>query len=301
MSLLSKASAGVVVKPQVYLIYGPNGAGKSTLASAFESALMLDLEDGSSFISGVTRLESQHLPNFQKVDEVVKELLSQQHSFKTLIIDSLESLETLIQKQLCEQHKIQSIEGIPFGKGFVMAREMMEDFMKLLQSLRDQKQMNVLIVAHAQSKTHTDPITNVAYDRYTLRANDKLANVVKDLSDSIYFLTFKVDTVSQAGKEKVKAYSSNQRVIHTRWSAGFDAKSRFPVEAEIAFDLNQVAEVVKKLLPNKPEDIMAQIENLLPQIKDATIRDKAKTSAVENKNNLQKLVAIKQRLEELRG
>lgn len=300
MSILSKAVSGVIVKPQIYLIYGPNGAGKSTLASAFESSLMLDLEDGSSFISGISRISAEALPKLQTVEEAVKELLGQ-HIYKTLIIDSLESLETLIQKHLCEQHKVQSIEGIPFGKGFVMAREIMEDFMKLLQSLRDQKQMNVIIVAHAQNKTHTDPISNVAYDRYTLRANEKLANVVKDLSDSIYFLTFKVDTVTQAGKEKVKAYSSNQRIIHTRWSAGFDAKSRFPVEAEIAFDMNQIAEVVKKLLPSKPEDIMAQIENLLPQIKDQTTREKARASATENKNNLQKLVAIKQRLEELRG
>ena len=300
MSLLSRAKSGVNIKPQIYLIYGPNGAGKSTLASAFDSAIMLDLEDGSNFIAGMTRLTLNELPSLQKVEEVIKELVGA-HEFKTLIIDSLESLETLIQKHLCEQHKVQSIEGIPFGKGFVMAREIMEDFMKLLQSLRDQKQMNIVLVAHSQSKVHTDPVSNTAYDRYTLRANEKLANVVKDLSDSIYFLTFKVETVSQTGKDKVKAYSSNQRVIHTRWSAGFDAKSRFPVDAEIAFDLNQVSDVVKKLIPSKPEDILAQIENLLPQIKDQATRERAKSSALENKNNLQKLVAIKQKLEELKG
>ena len=300
MSLLSKAVHGVVIKPQIYLIYGPNGGGKSTLASAFEAPFMIDLEDGSGFISGLTRVTPDVIQGYKQVEELILEL-NKPHKFKTLIIDSLESLETLIQKQVCDSHKVTSIESIPYGKGLVMAREMCEELMKKLQALRDQQLMNIIIIAHSQTKTFTDPNQNVAYDRYGLRANEKLANVVKDLSDSIYFLTYKVDTVSQVGKDKVKAFSSNERVIHTRWSSAFDAKSRFPVESEIVFDLSKIDEVVQKLIPTKPEDLSLQIENLLPQVKDEIVREKARKSFQENKGNLNKLVAIKQRLESLRG
>jgi RecA-family ATPase len=300
MSLLAQASSGVLMRPQVYLIYGPNGVGKTTLASAFDQAIMLDLENGSGFISGITRLTPEVLVDFDAVDRVVDELLSGSQ-FKTLIIDSLESLETLIQQRITAKHNASSIEDIPYGKGLVMAREDAEELMKKLHRLRDQRQMNIVIVAHSQTKTFTDPNQNVAYDRYMIRANEKLANVVKDLSDSIFFITYKVETITQAGKEKVKAYSSNERVIHTRWSSGFDAKSRFPVEAEIVFDLSKVSDVVKRIQPSAPEDLCAQIENLLPQIADAATREKASVLYQDNKSNIQKLVAIKQRLETLKG
>lgn len=300
MSILSKATQGIVIKPQIYLIYGPNGGGKSTLAAAFERPFMIDLEDGSSFISGLTRVSAKALPTFKYVEEILQEFHGE-HPYKTLVIDSLESLETLIQKQVCERFKVKSIEDIPYGKGLVQAREIAEDFMKSLQALRDEKQMNIIIVAHSQLKTFTDPNQNVAYDRYTIRANEKLANVVKDLSDSIYFLTFKVEAVTQAGKDKVKAYSGDERVLHTRWSSAFDAKSRFPTEPEITFNFNQLNEAVGKLIPSKPEDVASQIENLLPQVKDESIREKARASYLENKGNLTKLVAIKQKLETLKG
>ncbi|MCA6566603.1 MAG: ATP-binding protein, partial [Pseudanabaena sp. M151S2SP2A07QC] len=257
MSILDQATSGVLIRPQVYTVYGPNGVGKTTLACSFEEPIILDLEDGSGFVGGVKRLGSGLLPDFATVESTVTELLSAKHTYKTLVIDSLEALESLISKALCEANEVDSIEAIGFGKGYVMAREKMEGLMLKLRGLRDAKKMNVIIVAHSTVKSFNDPKSNSTYDRYILRSNDKLASVVKDLSDSIFFINNKVLTQdSKQNPNKSKAFSTGERVIHTVWSHAYDAKSRYPVKEEISFTLDNVSQVVEELKPKSGEDVL---------------------------------------------
>lgn len=302
MSILDQATSGVLIRPQVYTVYGPNGVGKTTLACSFEEPIILDLEDGSGFVGGVKRLGSGLLPDFATVESTVTELLSAKHTYKTLVIDSLEALESLISKALCEANEVDSIEAIGFGKGYVMAREKMEGFMLKLRGLRDAKKMNVIIVAHSTVKSFNDPKSNSTYDRYILRSNDKLASVVKDLSDSIFFINNKVLTQdSKLNPNKSKAFSTGERVIHTVWSHAYDAKSRYPVKEEISFTLDNVSQVVEELKPKSGEDVLFTINQLKVKVADSDLLSKIEKAITEAGGNPIKLEAIKARLQQLVG
>jgi hypothetical protein len=295
MSLLSKVTSGTEIKPLITVIYGPNGVGKTTLATSAEKSIILDLEDGSGFISGVDRLSPTNLPDLRTLKSAVAEVISS-NKYKNMVIDSLESLESLVHKDICLSEKVSSIEAIPYGKGYMMARESFESFMKLLQEAK-KSGLSSTLIAHSQVKTFTDPNGNVQYDRYIMRLNDKAAGVVKDLADCVYFLTFKVDTVSQKGKDKVKAFGGDERALFTQWRPAHDGKSRYPVDYEINFTLDNIQEVLEKLTPKCATDLYKIAVHLLSQIKDEKLKATAGPAIESVKDDSAKLQAYISRLE----
>lgn len=299
MGFIDSATRGVLPKSQIYIIYGPNGVGKTTLATAFSQSIIADLEDGSNHVTNTTRISANKLKTYDDLLELIKEVKN--HAFKTFVLDSVESLESLIQDKIKKDNNVTSIEDIPYGKGMVYTREEFERFMRLMHELRDEKEMNIILVGHSQTKAYSDPNANVTYDRQVLRTNEKVASIIKDLSDSILFLTYKVDTVSQKNKDKVKAYGDGERVIYTQWRPGFDAKSRYALDFEIAFNLDTstLDEVVNKLLPKNPEDLAQSCRDLLMRISDETRRSEIAARMEKVINNPTKLEQFKQKLLEL--
>lgn len=299
MGFIDSATRGVLPKSQIYIIYGPNGVGKTTLATAFSQSIIADLEDGSNHVTNTTRISANKLKTYDDLLELIKEVKN--HAFKTFVLDSVESLESLIQDKIKKDNNVTSIEDIPYGKGMVYTREEFERFMRLMHELRDEKEMNIILVGHSQTKAYSDPNANVTYDRQVLRTNEKVASIIKDLSDSILFLTYKVDTVSQKNKDKVKAYGDGERVIYTQWRPGFDAKSRYALDFEIAFNLDTstLDEVVTKLLPKNPEDLAQSCRDLLMRISDETRRNEIAARMEKVINNPTKLEQFKLKLLEL--
>lgn len=299
MGFIDSATRGVLPKSQIYIIYGPNGVGKTTLATAFSQSIIADLEDGSNHVTNTTRISASKLKTYDDLLELIKEVKN--HAFKTFVLDSVESLESLIQDKIKKDNNVVSIEDIPYGKGMVYTREEFERFMRLMHELRDEKEMNIILVGHSQTKAYSDPNANVTYDRQVLRTNEKVASIIKDLSDSILFLTYKVDTVSQKNKDKVKAYGDGERVIYTQWRPGFDAKSRYQLEFEIPFNLETTSldEVVNKLLPKNPEDLAQSCRDLLMRISDEARRNEIAARMEKVINNPTKLEQFKLKLLEL--
>jgi hypothetical protein len=296
------ATTGVIVKPQIFSVFGPNGVGKTTLGCAFGDAMIIDLEDGSRNIAGVKRYPKEAFPKFQSFKDFLFHLLGSSSKEQTLVIDSLEALEDLISSHVCEDAQVDSIEKAygGFGKGMVRMREIMGDVMRTLQMIRDRRDMNIVIVAHSQMKPHTDPVTNQTYDRITIRANDKFAAVVKDLSDTILFIKPKVYTeASKNNPSKMKATSLGERVIHTAWSAAFDAKSRYSLPVEITYTLETLPDVVKILKGSEAEVLEKEIYDLLPLVADSDKAKAAVTKLKEACGDVLKLRAIRDRIMEI--
>ena len=61
------------------------------------------------------------LPLAESYIDVMKALdalVNESHDYKTVVIDSLDWLETLIWKQVCSDNKVPSIEKIGYGRGY---------------------------------------------------------------------------------------------------------------------------------------------------------------------------------------
>lgn len=296
MSLLANVSQGRLQKPMIHTAYGIPGAGKTTWASQFPKPLIIDLENGSGHLD-VARLEG--VDSFEKFKDILRELLTTQHGFETIVIDSLESLEHLMCDWICLEGGVKSIEAYSggFGKGFQRLREIGREVMILERQLCDKKGVTVINIGHSLVKSHTDPADNTTFDRYTMRVNDKLGAVIRDLSDNVFFIAHKIYTTKEQGK--TKAFSDGQRVMYTSWRAAYDAKSRLNIPHELPLSYQAFKAAIESSNPKTLEDAKVDLIEMTKGL-DQETKTKAQ-EAIKNAQSLDQLNVIKTRIQTLIG
>jgi DNA polymerase III delta prime subunit len=127
------------------LFFGPSGVGKTTAAIQFPRPYLIDTERGAENDQYVKLLDERGGAVFQTTDfdEMVKEvtsLLTEQHEYRTLIIDPL----TTVYNDLTE--KAAKKVGTEFGRHFGEANRQMKHLMNLLLRL----DLNVIITSHSK-------------------------------------------------------------------------------------------------------------------------------------------------------
>ena len=94
------------VKPPRILIYGVSGVGKTTLAASAPSPVFILTEDG------LGALDVPHFSLATSFDDILQAqgaLYTEPHEFKTVVVDSLDWLEPLVWKHVCERNGWPSI------------------------------------------------------------------------------------------------------------------------------------------------------------------------------------------------
>jgi hypothetical protein len=293
MSFLSLVTTGKQIGPQIHVVVGDNGVGKTTFAAAFPKPLFVDLEDGSSHID-VARVKKDSVPNLQAFRAILTEFINEKHSYSTFVIDSAEALEGLIFDFVCAEGKVESIEKYDggYGKGYQRSREIMREIMNDLQALKAKGIVSV-IVAHTQIKTKTDPAMNQTYDRVIMRCNDKMAAVIRDLADNVFYCTYKTFTVKENGK--TKAFGDGQRVMFTQYRPGFDAKNRLDLPLEIPLSYDAFIEACGQATTTAADDVVGDIMEMSEKLDDK-LKATVKAQLEKYKNNQTKLREIKNRL-----
>lgn len=293
MSLLSSVTIGKRISAQIHTVAGNNGVGKTTFVAAFPRPLILDLEKGSEHLD-VARIPAEKLKDLASFRAALKELRETKHDFQTVGIDSVEALEGLISDAVCAEGKVSSLEdfGGGYGKGHSRTRELMREIMGDLQALKE-RGITSILVAHTQVKTISDPATNQSYDRVIMRCNDKMASLVRDLSDNVFYATYKVFMAKDGGK--LKAFGDGQRVIYTQWRPGFDAKNRLELPLELPLSYDAFAEACAKKPEANVESLIADINQMVEGV-DAALKATVKTQVEKFKANPAKLREIKNRL-----
>ena len=99
MSLAAVTSTRQPSRPLRIALFGVPGVGKTTFAAQAPAPIFLCAEDGAGF------LDAQAFPkpsSWGDVLEAVQELMHGEHSFKTLVIDTLDALEALCWEHVCK-------------------------------------------------------------------------------------------------------------------------------------------------------------------------------------------------------
>jgi hypothetical protein len=250
MSLANLVQRGPSRQPLRIVLYGVEGIGKSTFAADAPAPIFIGPEDGFG------DLEVPRLPAVRRWEDVtnyVELLTNDQHDFRTVVLDTLDHMERLLQDYVCQQEEVASIEKIPYGKGFTFMADEWGRFVASLDVLRGKRSMHILALAHAVVKPFKNP-EGADYDRYILRMNEKAAALWKEWCDVLLFANYDVTVLQDdktAKKEKAvlqkgKARSSTaRRVIHTTRSAAFDAKNRYDLPDKLELDFAEFADAVK--------------------------------------------------------
>jgi len=129
--------------------YGNAGAGKTTAAISFPKPYLIETEGGAENDSYIKKLKESGASVFSTSDyddvmEEIRTLMTEDHDYKTLVIDPL----THVYDDLVEKCGKNSKIGTDFGRHYSEANKRMKQMMKILARL----DMNVIITSHAKKE-----------------------------------------------------------------------------------------------------------------------------------------------------
>ena len=230
---LNELHSGKKLRPPLITIYGRPKVGKTTFAAHAPNTIVLAIEKGQDAVD----CTSAPINNYQDVMDVIKALHEQDHNFKTVAVDSADWLESIIHQQVAKENGVDSIEALGYGKGYVFALNLWRNVLAGLESLRDKKNMTIIMIAHDHVKRYDNPLTD-SYDRYELKLHAKASALLSEWSDCILFATHKVHTKKEdAGfNKKIAKAKCGGRVLYTSETPAFTAGNRYGLPEELPLE-----------------------------------------------------------------
>ena len=233
MKLEELIKTGLENKPPRILLYGTHKIGKSTFAAMGPNPIFIPTEDG------LTTIDVPHFPLAQSLDDVweyMNKLISENHQYKTVVIDTIDWMENLIWKEVCKVGQKEKIEDFGYGKGYVNALIYWDKFINGLNKLRA-KGMAIILLAHSEIKIYNPP-DNEAYDRYQIKLHQKAATKLEEWVDAILFLHKKVYVDNKKAME-------GEIVIFTESCPAWRAGNRYGLPKEIPVNFNNLITLIK--------------------------------------------------------
>lgn len=260
---LSKGRIGGAKK---IVIYGPEGIGKSTFASSFPGAAFIDTE-GSTKEMDVMRYPTptswQML--LQEVQATVDYAKKGKKLCETLVLDTADWAEQLEIKDICAKNHWESIESPGYGKGYTYCAEEFGKLLNMLSSVVDAG-INVVVTAHAQLRKVELPEEMGAYDHWEMKTTKKVAPMIREWADAVFFANYKTMVVEVDKKKKAQG---GRRVMYTNHTPFWDAKNRYGLPDSVPFSFDSIARIF--------EDPIASLKKENP---DATIWQDPETGRV---------------------
>jgi len=231
MSILANAIRGKVARPRATLIYGVEGIGKTTFACSSENPFIIQTEDGASDIEDVGKLDV--VKTLGEFDMQMNALLTEEHDFKTVIVDSIDWMESIQAVAALEYFNqangksFVSLDEIPYGGGAKLIVQYCRNFIVQCDQLR-QRGISVIMISHARIEKFTPPDVE-AYERYMPDLGKHTSSIYREYCDEVLFLNYKVDTVAKEkvfGKQVFKGIGGRERICYASESPSHVAKNR---------------------------------------------------------------------------
>ncbi len=233
-------------KPPRMVLYGEHKIGKSSFAANSIKPLFIQTEDGLDNLS-VDAFDKAK--SFEEVKEQLRDVAREDHTFKTLVIDSLDWLERLIWKKICAENNVAQIGDVPYGGGYKLALNLWQEFINALDYINETKQMMIILLAHSKITKFEDP-TRQNYDRFSLDLQDKASGLILQWCDIIAFANEQVIVTEK--KEgfgtTIKAKDTGIRMLNVNKKAAYEAGNRYGLEdCKLNFSefWNQIKDKVK--------------------------------------------------------
>jgi phage nucleotide-binding protein len=272
MSILS-AAARPKVEPLIVTICGTPGTGKTSLATTFPGPVFLIQTQGEK----VPRdLPGEHVPvsigetdNVKSLWNQLLALTTEEHPYKTVIIDSVTGLEGLFADEVLKSDpKAKSVQTAMGGYGAGRdAIAVMHGRVRKAAEIMRRRGINVVFIAHSDVATISPPDGD-SYTQYSLRLHSKSMAHYVDSVDIVGFVKQATAVIGKEGEHK-RAVSTGQRVLVTYLTPTAITKNRVGIDQDIPIErgVNPLA----AWMPGQPEQaapaqVSAQVSALEPAI-----------------------------------
>jgi hypothetical protein len=249
--IISRATSD---RAPVILLYGAEGRGKTTLACKFPNPVAVLLERGLP--RGIVVDAVEGVSSHDGVLETLRELYSDPRGYRTLVVDTLDSLEGLLIESVCHKNNWKNIETPSYGKGYVIADLEWQRLIRGITALRDKHGMTIVLVAHSTIERIDDPRAPT-YTSYLPKLHKRARHLILDACDIVGFLAEDLRVITDDGgfRERTRAAGTNARQLFLEGTPAFAAKNRFgmPAKMPIPLDFN-IAELTAFWAKQKAQD-----------------------------------------------
>ena len=204
MTLKKVKRKPVSVNPGILLLYGAPKVGKTTMLSKLDDCLVIDTEQGSNMLEG-------YFHSVNSKEELLKFYSDAEegHDYKYFALDTIDKIVTWTERDVCREYDIESINDLPFGKGFGLVRERVMNNIKKLSSLCD----HLILIGHRKTASPIDNST--AIEPESLDISGKLKNMIMAQADGIGYM-FREEDKLMVSFESGKALEAGSRCEHLR-------------------------------------------------------------------------------------
>jgi hypothetical protein len=183
-----------------------------------------------------------------------------------------------------------TFEKIGWGKDEALAAKWRQ-WLLLLEHCRNERGMMVILIAHVEARTITDP-TIGTYSGFAGKMNKKVWGVTYNWADIVLFAHMEKG-LHEADNGKARAMVSGARIVHTVEGTGYEAKQRagYPLPPTLPLDFGAFAEALKAG-DETPEVVRTRIDALLTEIANEEIANKAKVFVTQAGADVVKLRGV---------
>jgi hypothetical protein len=221
--------------PVMATFVAEGGMGKTTLASLWPSPIFIPIEDGSAALVGRDDIAMFPTPpsvTVAWVMECLEKLAAGGHPFKTVVLDSITQLSTIIEGEIIEADpkKPKSINQAlgGYGAGYSAMSDVHEKVRKLCGQLKS-KGMHVVFLAHANAERVNLP-DQPEYMRYSIRMHKDSVSHYSDNVDLVAFIKLKTFV-----SDERRATTSGQRIITCYPIPSHISKNRYGITKDLDF------------------------------------------------------------------
>jgi hypothetical protein len=233
-TILSQITTRKRRRPVFGVLYGPPGVGKSTFATESPDPIFIPTERGLDQIGKVARFPTPR--NLVEFGSYLKAIEEEPNDYKTVVIDTGDALELLINDAVCDEGKVKSLEefGGGYGKGAARAKEYWARLLMRLTRMSEAR--NILLICHSHLRTVNDPMLAAAYDIYEMKIQPKSAELIRQSVDLILFARLATTVMKDTPRSKKgRGIVSGDREMFTQPASGLESKNRYNLESPMEF------------------------------------------------------------------
>ena len=216
-------SQAVALPPRV-LIYAPPGTGKTTLAASAPRALIIDFDRGADQTSAA-RIAGPS--SWSESLSLIRSISSDAHDYQTLVVDTVDPLEELASRHVCEEAKKKTLADFGYGAGYEALAAEWRLMLGALDGCRS-RGMSIVLLGHSIVRQSNDPQLG-GYDQFVPQLQKKTWAMTSRWCDVVGFANFDAARL----EDERRAIVTGERMLWTTRGTGFEAKNRYGLPAKL--------------------------------------------------------------------